>query len=165
MLYRLRQFARALAARIGPDEQAVVASLLSTGELRLFDSLPRHARRHALDVCGTLRAAGQHDAVLLRAALLHDCGKADDEGRPIPLPYYAAFVVLRRLLPALYQAAAASGRGPLRPFRIHAEHELRSAQRAAAVGSPPEVVAIIQGYQQAAAGSPGAWLRWADDRS
>jgi hypothetical protein len=163
--YRLRQFRRALLGRIRPDEHALAAALLSPRELRLYNALPRHARRHALDVYGRLRAAGQHNPALLRAALLHDCGKVDDADRPIPLLYYGAFVLLRRLWPALYQAAAASGRGPLRFFRVHAEHELRSARRAEAAGSPPEVVAIIRGYQHAPPGSAGAWLRWADDHS
>src|SRR5215212_2168944 len=114
--YRLRQFFAALMARLTPAERELVARTLSRAELALFERMPCYDQRHCLDVCITLRAGGYDDALLLRAALLHDCGKVGNNGRPIPLIYYGAFVVILRLAPALYRWAARVGRGPLRPF-------------------------------------------------
>ena len=137
--YRLGQFFAALTARLTPDERALVARVLIPGELSLFERMPRHDQRHCLDVYQVLRRAGYADPLLLRAALLHDCGKVDDQGRPIPLLYYGLFVVLKRLAPALYAAAARLGRGPLRPFAVHATHDERGARLAEAAGHHPDI--------------------------
>lgn len=164
MRYRLWQLWRALFGRVTPAEQRLVAALLSSGEQRLFTAMASFDQRHALDVYRVLCAAGHDDQLLLRAALLHDCGKVGDDGRPIPLLYYGLFVATERLVPALYAAAAArSGRG-LWPFRLHAQHEARATRMAAAAGASPEVVAILSEYKQAPEGTPGALLRWADDQ-
>ena len=161
---RLRQFLAAITARIAPGERALTAQLLSPGELRLFECMPRFDQRHCLDVYYTLVRGGHDDPLLLRAALLHDCGKVDDDGRPIPLIYYGLFVVLKRLAPALYARAARDGRGPLWPFAVHAVHEERSALLAAAAGSAPEVVAILRDYAARRASPPAAALYWADEQ-
>ncbi|GAB4208303.1 MAG: HDIG domain-containing protein [Roseiflexaceae bacterium] len=161
--YRLRQLASALGARLAPAELRLVESTLSPGELELFRRMPRFDQRHCLDVYQTLCGGGYTDPLLLRAALLHDCGKVDDQGCPIPLLYYGLFVVLRRLAPWAYAWAARNGRGPLRPFAVHAIHEQRSAALAAAAGSPPGVVAILRDYANRHTTPATAALHWADD--
>jgi hypothetical protein len=162
--YRWRQFTTALIARIAPEERALVAATLSQAELRLFARMPRHDQRHCLDVYQLLVRGGYADTPLLRAALLHDCGKVDDNGRPIPLLYYGLFVVLKRLAPALYAWAARDGRGFLQPFAIHAAHDERSARMAAAAGSPPEVVATLHDYAERRMTERTRALSWADNQ-
>ncbi len=162
MPYRLRQFFAALAARLSPADRAEVAELLSPAELRLFERMPRFDQRHCLDVCQTLRRAGHADRLLLRAALLHDCGKVDDNGRPIPLLYYGVFVVLLRLLPGIYDLAARYGRGPFRPFAVHAAHDERSAMLAERAGSPPALVSILRDYSARRETPQTLALGWAD---
>ncbi len=161
--YRARQFWAALRARVSDAEYALVAQCLTPAEQRLFAAMPRYDQRHCLDVYHTLWAAGQRDPLLLRAALFHDCGKVDDDGRPMPLFWYTLVTLLKRV-PPLYQAAAASGRGPLRPARIYAEHAWRGAQMAAAAGSPPEIVATIRHYHDRAPQGRAALLQWADEQ-
>jgi hypothetical protein len=163
--YRIRQFFAALTARLTPHERALVAAALSPAELRLFRSMPRFDQRHCLDVYGTLRRGGYDDPTLLRAALLHDCGKVDDAGRPIPLVYYGIFVVLKRLAPPLYAWAARDGRGWLRPFAVHAAHDERSALLAERAGSPPDLVALLRDYGARRASGRTAALRWADEQN
>src|SRR5215212_2733329 len=162
--YRLSQFFVALTARLTPEEHALVAAVLSSVELRLFERMPRHDQRHCLDVYRLLVRGGYSDSLLLRAALLHDCGKVDDAGRPIPLLYYGLFVILKRFAPALYASAARDGRGPLRPFAIHAAHDERSARMAEAAGSPPEVVATLHDYAQRRMTERTRALSWADNQ-
>jgi hypothetical protein len=165
MHYRLRQLFAALSARLSPDDRALVAGTLDAAELRLFERMPRYDQRHCLDVYQTLRAAGYDDAPLLKAALLHDCGKVDDDGRPIPLVYYGAFVVLKRCLPGLYDLAARSRHPLLRPFAIHAAHEQRAACMAEAAGSSPELLAVLRDYAARRATAPTAALGRADERT
>jgi hypothetical protein len=162
--YRWRQFTAAVAARLTPEERALAAAVLSPAELRLFEPMPRHDQRHCLDVYRLLLRGGYNDPLLLRAALLHDCGKVDDDGRPIPLPYYGLFVVLKRVAPALYAWAARDGRGPLRPFAIHATHDERSAHMAEAAGSPPELVATLRDYAERRMTERTRALSWADNQ-
>jgi hypothetical protein len=163
--YRLRQLLSALTAYVSPVERRLVVTLLSPGELLLFERMSAFDQRHCLDVYHMLAAAGHTDPILLRAALIHDCGKVDDDGRGIPLLYYGLFVVLGRFVPRLYAAAARDGRGPLRPFAVHAAHEVRAALLAEAVGSPPELVAMLRDYGARADTPRAAALRWADERN
>lgn len=165
LLYRLRQLFAALTARVPEEDRALLRHTLSPAELRLFERMPRYDQRHCLDVFNTLRAGGYDDPALLRAALLHDCGKVDDEGRPIPLLYYGLFVALQRLLPGLYDLAARSGRGPLRMFAVHAAHDQRSARLAAGAGCAPELIAILNDYAARRATAQTVALRWADEQN
>ena len=162
--YRLLQLFTALTARLTPKERALVAAVLSQAELRLFERMPQHDQRHCLDVYRLLLRGGYDDPLLLRAALLHDCGKVDDHGRPIPLLYYGLFVVLKRVAPALYAWAVRDGRGPLHPFAIHATHDERSARMAAAAGSPPELVATLRDYAERRMTERTRALSWADNQ-
>ena len=160
--YRLAQLAAALKAQVTPEERALLAQLLNPEELRLFERMAQFDQRHCLDVYHTLVKGNHTDPHLLRAALLHDCGKVADDGRPIPLLYYGLFVVLMRLAPAVYRWAAASGRGVLWPFAVHAVHEQRSALLASRAGSAPEVVRILNDYAQQIHSPSTAALQWAD---
>ena len=162
--YRLAQFFNALTAHLTPEERALVEAVLSPAELRLFERMPQRDQRHCLDVYQLLVGSGYADPLLLRAALLHDCGKVDDRGRPIPLPYYGLFVVLKRVAPALYAWAVRHGRGPLQPFAIHATHDERSARMAAAAGSPPEIVATLRDYAERRITERTRALSWADNQ-
>jgi hypothetical protein len=162
--YRLLQLFRALTAHLTPEECALVAAVLSQTELRLFERMPQRDQRHCLDVYKLLVGGGYADPLLLRAALLHDCGKVDDNGRPIPLLYYGLFVVVQRVAPAVYAWAARDRRRPLRPFATHAAHEQRSARMAEAAGSPPEVVATLRDYAERRLTERTRALSWADDQ-
>ena len=165
MLYRLRQLFAALFARVPNEAWANVAATLSPAELRLFERMPRYDQRHCLDVYATLRGAGHTDPVLLKAALLHDCGKVGDDGRPIPLIYYGIFVVLQRLLPAIYNLAARNGHGPLRHFAVHAAHDQRSASLVEAAGAAPELAATLRDYAARRATERTLALKWADEQN
>lgn len=159
-LYRVRQFVAALGARVGAEERALVASVLSPAEQALFNAMPRYDQRHCLDVYHTLVRAGHNDPLLLRAAIFHDCGKLDDHGRPMPLAWYVLATLLKRS-PTLYLAAARL----LPPVGIYAAHAWRGAQMAAVAGSPPEVVATIRHYHDPAPSGRAKLLQWADEQN
>ena len=163
MHYRLRQLVRALNGRIFPHEQSLVTQLLSTQELALFVSMARFDQRHCLDVCLTLLRAGYSTPALLRAALLHDVGKVDDAGQPIPLLYYGIFVLLKKVAPNLYRHAASNGRGLLRPFATHANHEQRTIKMAMRAGCSRETLAILRDYAHGDETAATQALGWADN--
>lgn len=137
--------------------------VLSDPQLLIFERMPRFAQRHSLNVYHTLVRTGHTDPFLLQAALLHDCGKVDEEGRTIPLIYYGLIVVLRNYAPDLYERAARHGRGLLYPFALHATHEWRSVEYAEAVGSHPAVVQILRDYAERRVTPFTEALRAADD--
>jgi putative nucleotidyltransferase with HDIG domain len=161
MIYRARQFFAALRATVSDHERRMVAAALAPGELRLFAAMPRYDQRHCLDVHRTLLEAGHRDPLLLRAALFHDCGKLDDAGRPMALPWYIAATLLKRA-PALYIAAARLL--PRGPIATYAEHAWRGARMARDAGSPPEIVTTIRHYHDPAPTGRAALLKWADEQ-
>jgi hypothetical protein len=164
-IYRIWQLLRALTAKLNAAEIAFVQQLLAPEYVALFTRMPRYDQRHCLDVCVTLLRAGHSDLALLRAALLHDCGKVDAQGRPIPLLYYGLFVVCQRLWPQFYRWAAANGRGVLFPFYIHANHEVQAIQLAQRHHVPAEVIAILSDYAALRITNATQLLGWADDQN
>jgi hypothetical protein len=162
--YRIRQFMQAVRGRVTPAEWELVQRTLPPAELRLFQAMPRYDQRHCLDVYWTLWHAGQRAPLLLRAALVHDCGKIDDQGRPMQLTWYMLVTLLRIVRP-LYVAAAASGRGPFLPVRIYAEHAWRGSRMLAAANAPAEIVAMVRHYHDPAPQGDAAILQWADNQN
>ncbi|MGQ9549575.1 MAG: hypothetical protein ACUVSY_10720 [Roseiflexus sp.] len=161
--YRVRQFVTALVAGIRLEERALLVCMLSDPQLLLFERMPRFAQRHSLNVYHALVRAGHTDPHLLQAALLHDCGKVDLNGRTIPLLYYVIIVLLQQYAPDLYERAAHNGRGLLYPFALHATHEQRSVIYARAAGSHRDVVQILSDYAERCTTPFTDALRAADD--
>lgn len=160
--YRMAQLRTALRADLTPEEVALVAATLAEPEQRLFDAMPRYDQRHCLDVHHTLVAAGYDEPLLRRAALIHDCGKVDDHGRPMALGWYVVATILKQI-PGLYLAVARHG-GVLQPIRIYAEHAWRGAQMAAKAGSPPIMVEALRHYHDPNPTGLAALLKWADEQ-
>lgn len=160
--YRVQQFLAALRAHVDPAEQALVRDQLTADEYQLFCAMPRYDQRHCLDVYATLVHAGHTDPLLLRAALIHDCGKIADDGRPMGLGWYIATTILKRI-PALYIAFGRPGT-PLEPVQRYAEHAWRGATMAAQAGSPPAIVTTLRHYHDPAPEGRAALLQWADQQ-
>lgn len=81
---RIRQFVRAVTARVSDEERAYVASVLPEKAVPLFYAMHRADQRHALNVARTaMRLADEHEhdgvcvnrSLLERCALLHDVGR------------------------------------------------------------------------------------------
>jgi hypothetical protein len=103
VFYRVGQFWRGLRARITPEDQRRVVSILPSAAVPLFTKMPIDAQRHSLNVLGSLEAAGQHHPDLAIAALLHDCGKvaAAQGGVALGLWLRGPLVLLDRFWPGL----------------------------------------------------------------
>lgn len=160
LTYRASQLFKALRATLTPAERATLVATLTPAELRLFEAMPLYDQRHCLDVRRTLVDAGYTDPLLLRAAAFHDCGKVDDAGRPMPLPWYVVATILKRS-PGLYLAAARL----LPPVAVYADHARRGARMARAAGSPEPIVDALRHYHDPAPCGMAALLKWADEQN
>jgi hypothetical protein len=174
-LRRVRQFLRAVFARVRPGEIAALETLLTPEQMALFRRMERGDQRHCLDVMDTLRRAGHADRDLLQAALLHDAAKSasGDDKAPVRGPllrltvwHRTAVVLMQRYTPGWLARLAADGRGWRRPFALHVQHAQASAELAAQAESAPKVVAAIRGHHQPDANDRrAALLRWADEQN
>ncbi|HEY1016106.1 MAG TPA: hypothetical protein VGE07_25575 [Herpetosiphonaceae bacterium] len=159
---RIRQLWEALTARVSAEEEALARRLLPPAEHALFARMPLRDRRHCLDVYHTLAGAGVDDPLVLRGALFHDTGKVDPRGRPVPLAWYVACVLLKRLAPRAYALLAASPRGFRRPIHYYAHHAALGAELALAAGAPPELAEMLRHYHDDQPAGRAAMLQWAD---
>lgn len=143
--YRVRQFFRALTARVSDQELEQVAHILTPAALTLFRSMSAQDQRHALEVCRTLIRAGHANSQLLAAALLHDVGKA---AARLSSWQRAVIVLLERFAPRLL--ARLSQGEPQRWRRslvVHTRHPEIGARWAEEAGCLPLTVALIRHHQ------------------
>jgi hypothetical protein len=155
---KARQLGRHLAARVRPVERVALAEWLTPAQLALFDAMPVADRRHGLDVLAGLRAAGVEDPDVALAGLFHDAGK----GRSILLWHRISWS-LGELLGTWVHGLAARVPGGADAMARLRDHDLRSAELAAAVGCPPRTVALIAGTADASDAAALAALRAADE--
>ncbi len=143
-LYRVRQFLRALTARVRPEEWKLVEETLPPGAVHLFRRMPVADQRHGLDVLFALRAQGHEERALWAAALLHDVAKSEG----VHLWHRIPAVLIRGLRPAwLRRFASADPRSWRYGFMLILEHPRRGAEMAQAAGCSPAVVELIRRHQ------------------
>ncbi|MCW5882362.1 MAG: HD domain-containing protein [Anaerolineae bacterium] len=167
---RVGQVGYALAARWTRHDD-YLTTVLAPGERGLFDRLPATERAHALRVADRLRRAGydgrdEATRSLLRAALLHDIGKA---GHGVRLPHRVAYVALRAIAPAWLAHSVANPCGWRRPFFALAHHAELGAEVLTSVGSDPLTISLVRYHDDALPPPLGRYdhllaaLRRADD--
>ena len=156
--HRVRQFFGALRPRVTPEERAD-AYLHLTPELRaVFETMTLRDQQHGIVVYRRVRVAGADDALLLTAALLHDCGKGD-----VALWHRVAYVLLG-LVPGMQARVAAEGGAAWRRAMWRLLHHPRlGADMAATAGAHPDVVRMIREQDSAAPDARLALLQAADD--
>jgi hypothetical protein len=160
-VYRVSQVWRRLSARVQPEEQEFIATLLPTSACTLFATMTVGDQRHCIDVCAALRAQGCVDRDLLAAALLHDVGKGGGRVRFWMRP---TLVLLRAMAPGLLRWLASSPTSRWRrPFYAAWHHAAIGADLAAAAGVSERVVLLIRAHHDAH--GPAAALHAVDDRS
>ncbi len=167
LFYRAKQLALSLRATpLVVAEEYYVNSLLNEKQASLFFSLPLYEQRHALRVCRTLCAAGHGGNLpLLRAALLHDLGKADPEnGRSVTLWGKTANVAIAKIGgKAIVERLATNNPSSWRyVFWLQTHHEQRGHELARAAGSESRVLELLS-YHRAEEDPSAKALKWADD--
>lgn len=147
MLARLRQGLQALRPAQDPDEQTYLTLLLDPAQRNAFAGLATHDRAHLVRVARAVARARPDDEDLVRAALLHDIGKAGPVGR-VRLVDRVANVLLARIAPRL------RGRLARRPapawragFAAAVHHAAIGADRCRELGCSPRVVALVAAHE------------------
>ena len=169
--YRLWQFWQILTAvPLEPSMREEVATILSPAELALFDRFSLNDQWHSYRVMKMLQDAGHSQPPLLVAALLHDVGKTK-----LSLSIWQrSLIVLASILLPRQTAVWGQGEpvGWKRPFAVKHQHPVWSAEMAAAAGSQPQAVTLMQRHQDPIAPDDTSeeanllrLLQWADDQN
>jgi len=144
---RVRQFVRALFARVSPSERAIVHDTLSPAQAALYWRMAPCDQRHGLDVYDALCKDGCQDEALLAAALLHDVGKA---AARLTIAHRVAVVLIEHVVPGWLARWAREGRGWKAPFAAHLQHPQIGAAWAQAAGSSTDIVMLIREHHVSA---------------
>lgn len=136
-IYRVRQGLDHLASRDRPEDDGLAGQYLDPSEVALFAGMQPADRRHCAAVLRTLLAEGETEPDLLKAALLHDVGKADCG---IGILHRTAAVVLRWIFGSVPTFLTwPSRRGLLRPFYVLENHPRLGACALARAGCAERV--------------------------
>jgi len=136
------RFFGVMRARVDPAELCLLDDYLGPAERNLFLSMRIADQRHSLDLCRRLRCDGHGEPDLLRAALLHDVGKA---AGPLPVVYRVIYGLCRLISPGLARWLGRLERPSLvRPFYLAAHHAGIGALAAERAGSNQRVVHLIR---------------------
>ncbi len=160
VVHRLRQGIRALRNQPDPALDARLRSLVGNDELwALLARLTPFDRRHHLAVHDTLLAAGCDDTDVLRAALLHDVGKADSRQR-VGLVHRVVTVLFQGRTSGLLNRIARQDAGWLRHgLWLNLHHAALGADLAALSGASARVCDLIRLHADGDAAAQDAGLR------
>lgn len=165
--WRVLQFGHALRNRPDPAVDAELQRLLaSDAQWQLLARLTPFDRAHHLRVHALLVRAGHDDPDLLRAALLHDVGKADERGR-VGVIHRAVHVLLKRLSPALLERLARDGTWFTHGLWLSVRHAEIGGELAVRAGESDRCGALIAAHDTSATTSDPllAALVWADNQA
>jgi len=122
-----------------PTPPLDVRRWLNRREQHLFRAQSKADQAHATRVACRLLAQGHSDPLLIRAALLHDVGKA---GAGIAVPHRVAWVLAGRLAPRLRAVLARHGRA----WAALANHPAIGSARLRQERADPRLVALVAGH-------------------
>lgn len=152
--------ARAFVPGLARPDDAFAASWLPRVEFDLYQRMDVRDRDHACRVARALLAqAPDADSTLVRAALLHDVGKAD-------APYRAwERIVVHVYTPASDRSWRAPTRAVANAWRRHRDHAARGAAMILAAGGDARVATLVRHHHDADGSEEAALLRRVDTRT
>lgn len=161
MLYRLKQLYDAMFPQVEAQENAWLASVLTSTELALFSRQALTEQRHALDVAADLTE--QNEVLtslygeksyqnLIKAALLHDCGKSLFKLRL----WQRIYIVVMSYFPSSVPSIVSKKPNILgKTLLIYKRHPVWGRRLAAKAGAGPEIQFLIEKHH-----SPQKPLEW-----
>jgi hypothetical protein len=143
-----RFFATVGARRVSAADLGLVDRYLSSAERALFRTMSPADQQHSIDLGRRLRRDRHDNPDLIRAALLHDVGKAS---APLSTLHRVVYSVASVTSPRFAAWLGRSAAGWRRPFFVAAHHAELGAAAAERAGSAELVVRLIREH-----GSRGA---------
>lgn len=152
--------ARAFVPGLARPDDAFAASWLPSVEYDLYRRMDPRDRDHACRVArAVLAIAPRADAIIVRAALLHDVGKAD-------APYRAwERIVVHVYTPASGTSRRAPHRAVADAWRRHRDHASRGAAMILAAGGDARVADLVLHHHDANGPDEAALIRRVDART
>lgn len=152
-----RFFASLAPAPLSDAESRWLDDVLTHRERQLFDAMPLHDRRHALDVARRVDRSlvGSRDRgrrPWMVAALFHDVGKAESE---LGIPGRVVATVLAVGFGRASVAAWADRPGPERRFGLYLDHPSIGERLILEAGGPADAARWALVHQTATAVVPG----------
>lgn len=150
MFYRVRQFIDALFPRLDKEELQHIRLILPSQAYALFLKQPPAEQKHALKVARLIESWGSalppnEKGNLLRAALLHDCGKSFF---PLRIWQRVFIVLLQKYPQTLQNNLAQSSRFFSVPLRLASRHAAWGSRLARQAGLSEEVCLLIREHHQ-----------------
>lgn len=142
--YRLQQVWNLFHRSPTDEARAWARAQLTAAQQALFFAQEPADQAHAIVVARALVAQGKTDPRLIRAALLHDAGKAPG----ISLPYRTAVILLKKVAPGWLSALSPDRRDWLAPLARAWHHPAIGAELAERAGCDPDTVALIAQHQR-----------------
>lgn len=152
ILYRSRQFWRAISTGPSQGDLDLVSSILTDSQIDLFRRMQPGEQAHSIQVLKELRYQGVENPDLLTAALLHDIGKTR---MPLRVWERVLIVIVRAVCENCVHKWGSSnevnlqnGGGWRRAFIVAEQHPAWGAELAAGCGTSPLAVSLIARHQE-----------------
>ena len=152
ILYRSRQFWRAISTRPSQGDIDLVSSILTDPQIELFQRMQPGEQIHSLQVLNDLREQGEENPDLLTAALLHDSGKTRT---PLRIWERVLVVIVNAICEnCVYKwgsntkVVPENGLGWRRAFIVAEQHPTWGAELAAGCGTSSLAVSLIARHQE-----------------
>ncbi len=134
-------------AAMGPEDWALAARWLSPSERALFQRMQRPDQIHCARVARWLLAEGEADEIIVRAALLHDVGKARYRLGVVHRTLYVLLAPLFRAFPPLFMGASGESHWWM-PYYVIANHPRLGASMLAQAGCDERLWRLVELHQQ-----------------
>lgn len=150
-IYRLKQFWFALSATMKEEDKLFVYQNLNVREAAVFFTLPDYEQKHSVVVAHKMAELAHgiqniDQRKIARLGLLHDIGKV---GARLSIFDKSLLVIMRRILPPIYDSLARWGSGSraffyLKKFYVHKHHGEEGARLLAKIGEAQDLVDEIR---------------------